>query len=370
MTPPTAATAPKTSQPPELPPTDPRGHTADSPAPRGATPAPRRQDGKAAAFLLSPTLIVLALVIFYPLLSAVGQSLYSSDAGLDDQGFVVQGDVFVGLQNYAQIFAGPESARFYNALWNTTFFTVVSVALETVIGVMFALMMNRAFKGRAFLRAAVLVPWAIPTAVSGLLWRWMFQTDGIVNTLSGAQVLWTAEGMAAQVAVITAEVWKTAPFIGLLVLAGLQIIPEEVYEAAKLDGATAWQQFWSITLPLVKPALLVAVLFRLLDALRMFDLPFVLIGPRKESVETLSILAWDSANQLEYGMASAFAVVLVVYVAAIVYVFVRLLGADIFTSSDAATPRKRFRRAAADDAVVPPARQPGARTTTHEVKQP
>ncbi|WP_210505783.1 carbohydrate ABC transporter permease [Naasia sp. SYSU D00057] len=312
--------------------------------PRGRSTTPN--EGRTASLLLSPTFLVLALVILYPLLSAVYQSLFSAESGLDEQGFVVEGDVFVGLRNYLDIFAGSESGRFYNALWNTSFFTFVSVALETVIGVAFAVAMNRAFRGRGFLRAAVLVPWAIPTAVSGLLWRWVFQSNGIVNTLTGTQVLWTAEGFASQVAVITAEVWKTAPFIGLLVLAGMQIIPEEVYEAAKLDGANAWKQFWSITLPMVRPALLVAVLFRMLDSLRMFDLPFVLIGPRKESVETLSILAWESSNQLEYGTASAFSIILLLYVAAIAFVFIKLLGADV-VGSGAERKQRKARPAAA-----------------------
>ncbi|MDJ1113588.1 carbohydrate ABC transporter permease [Microbacterium dauci] len=304
------------------------------------------REGRRAALLLSPTFLVLALVILYPLLSAVYQSLFASNSGLDESGFVVEGDQFVGLANYLDIFVGSGSDRFYNALWNTTFFTFVSVALETAIGVTFAVLMNRAFKGRAFLRAAILIPWAIPTAVSGLLWRWIFQSEGIVNTLTGQEVLWTADGFAAQIAVITAEVWKTAPFIGLLVLAGLQIIPGEVYEAAKLDGAGAWRQFVSITLPLVRPALLVAVLFRLLDALRMFDLPFVLIGPRNPSVETMSILAWDSSNQLEYGTASAFSIVLVVYVAVIAFVFVKLLGANVVGSKDRPRRAARFRKQA------------------------
>jgi multiple sugar transport system permease protein len=294
--------------------------------------APR--EGGMATLLLSPTFIVLALVIAYPLLSAVYQSLFSAQSGLDADGFVVEGETFVGLGNYLSIFTGADSERFYNALWNTTFFTVVSVGLETVIGVAFAVAMNRAFKGRAFLRAAILIPWAIPTAVSGLLWRWIFQSNGIANEMLNEQILWTADGFAAQIAVIIAEVWKTAPFIGLLVLAGMQLIPEEVYEAAKLDGANAWKQFLSITLPLVKPALLVAVLFRLLDSLRMFDLPFVLIGPRKSSVETLSILAWDESNQLQYGMASAFAIILLVYVALIAFMFIRLLGADVVGDAD------------------------------------
>ncbi|RLP72597.1 sugar ABC transporter permease [Mycetocola manganoxydans] len=293
-----------------------------------------------ATALLSPTFIVLALVIAYPLLSAVYQSMFSSQSGLDADGFVVEGETFVGIANYLDIFTGSDSPRFYNALWNTSFFTFVSVSLETVIGVAFAVMMNRAFKGRAFLRAAILVPWAIPTAVSGLLWRWIFQSNGIANELLNQEILWTAEGMSAQIAVITAEVWKTAPFIGLLVLAGMQIIPEEVYEAAKLDGASGWRQFWSITLPLVRPALLVAVLFRLLDSLRMFDLPFVLIGPRKSSVETLSILAWDESNQLNYGAASAFSIILVIYVAIIAFVFIKLLGANVAGDSEEKSVRR------------------------------
>ncbi|WP_010203568.1 carbohydrate ABC transporter permease [Salinibacterium sp. PAMC 21357] len=304
------------------------------------------REGRMASLLLSPTFIVLLLVIMYPLLSAVYQSLFSAQSGLDANGFVVEGETFVGLGNYAEIFAGAESGRFYNALWNTTFFTFVTVSLETLIGVGFAVAMNRAFAGRAFLRAAILIPWAIPTAVSGLLWRWIFQSNGIANELLDTQILWTAEGFAAQAAVMIAEVWKTAPFIGLLVLAGMQLIPEEVYEAAKLDGANAWKQFFSITLPLVRPALLVAVLFRMLDSLRMFDLPFVLIGPRKSSVETLSILAWDQSNQLQYGSASAFAIILLVYVALIAYVFIRLLGADLVGDADKQAEKKSRKRIA------------------------
>ena len=308
-------------------------------------PKVNQGEGRMAALLLSPTFLVLALVVAYPLLSAFRQSLYSSQSGLDDDGFVVAGDVFVGLGNYANIFAGDGADRFYNALWNTTFFTFTTVGLEVIIGVAFAVAMNRAFKGRALLRASILIPWAIPTAVSGLLWRWIFQADGVVTTVTGVEVLWTAEGFAAQAAVIVAEVWKTAPFIGLLVLAGMQIIPGEIYEAAKLDGANAWRQFTGITLPLVRPALLVAVLFRMLDALRMFDLPFVLIGPRKSSVETLSILAWDESNQLNYGTASAFSIILLLYVAMIAYAFIKLLGADIVEGkANRATPKKKASR--------------------------
>ncbi|GAA4517849.1 sugar ABC transporter permease [Actinoallomurus oryzae] len=285
--------------------------------------------GRLAATLLSPTFIVLALVVGYPVIAAFRESLYQRGQGLDAQGFVVQGDKFVGLRNYTDIFTGPNSGAFWNAFWNTTFFTVVTVALETVLGVAMALVMHRAFRGRGFVRASILVPWAIPTVVSALLWRWVFQADGVANAVIGKQVLWTTEGFHAKIAVIIADTWKTAPFVGLLVLAGLQVIPREVHEAARVDGAGAWAGFWRITLPMVKPVLLVAVLFRLLDVLRMFDLPAVLIGLHKDSVETLTMIAYDEATNLRYGPAAAYATVLFVYVAVVAYAFVKLLGADI-----------------------------------------
>nr|WP_269128943.1 sugar ABC transporter permease [Nonomuraea sp. K271] len=194
-----------------------------------------------------------------------------------------------------------------------------------------ALVMRRAFRGRAVLRASILIPWAVPTAVAGLMWKWIFQADGVANTLLGTDILWTADGPWAKLAVIVADTWKTAPFVGLLVLAGLQIIPSSVYEAAKVDGSTPWQTFWRITLPLVKPALLVAVLFRLMDALRIFDLPYVLVGPRKQSVETLSGLIWDEATRVHYGPASAYGTALFCYIAVIAFVFVKLLGADLLS---------------------------------------
>ncbi|WP_141576644.1 carbohydrate ABC transporter permease [Actinomadura sp. WMMA1423] len=296
--------------------------------------APRRsrdvqRSGRLAAALLSPTFLVLALVVGYPVLAALRESLYREGEGLDAQGFVVQGEKFVGLSNYLDVFSGSGAQVFWGAVWNTTFFTVTTVAVETVLGVAMALIMQWAFRGRALVRASVLVPWAIPTAVSALLWRWVFQADGVANALIGRQVLWTTDGVQAKAAVIIADTWKTAPFVGLLVLAGLQMIPRDVYEAARVDGAGAWHQFWRITLPLIKPVLLVAVLFRLLDVLRMFDLPFVLVGAHKESVQTMSMLAFDEASNLRYGAAAAYSTVLFVYVAVVAYAFVKLLGADI-----------------------------------------
>lgn len=309
--------------------------TATTAAPPAAKP--RKQSpqlspqgsSKLAALLLSPTFIVLGLVILYPLISALRESLYQRGEQLDESGFVIEGDIFVGVENYSAVFQGEVADRFWNAFVNTSLFTIISVIFEIIIGVAMALVMHHALRGRGLVRASILVPWAVPTAVSALLWRWIFQTDGVANAILNAEVLWTAEGWQAFWAVVIADTWKTAPFIGLLVLAGLQVIPGEVYEAARVDGANAWMTFWRITLPLVKPALLVAVLFRVLDVLRMFDLPYVMIGPDKRSVETLSMLAFREATNLRYGPAAAYATLLFIFVVIVAFVFVKLLGADV-----------------------------------------
>ncbi len=285
--------------------------------------------GKLAALLLSPTFVVLGLVIAYPLISAFRESLYTKGEGLDENGFIIEGEQFVGIKNYTAIFQGDAADRFWNAFGNTSLFTLLSVSIEILIGVSMALVMHHALRGKGLVRASILVPWAIPTAVSALLWKWIFQTDGVANAVLNQQILWTAEGQQSFWAVVIADTWKTAPFIGLLTLAGLQMISGDVYEAARVDGANAWRTFWRITLPLVKPALLVAVLFRVLDVLRMFDLPYVMIGARKQSVETLSMLAFDEASNVRYGPAAAYATVLFVYVVIVAIVFVKLLGADV-----------------------------------------
>ncbi|WP_250212920.1 carbohydrate ABC transporter permease [Acrocarpospora catenulata] len=286
-----------------------------------------------AALLLSPTFLALALVIGYPLISAIRQSLYSQGQEFDADGFVVSDEHFVGLSNYADVLSGDRGAAFWNAFANTTFFTITTVAIEVAIGLAMALVMHHALRGRAIVRAGILIPWAVPTAMSGLLWQWIFSSNGIANQLLGQQILWTADGWPAKLAIIIADTWKTAPFIGLLTLAGLQLIPQELYEAARVDGATALQQFRRITLPLVKPVLLVAVLFRVMDVLRMFDLPYILIGSQKQSVQTISILAFNEAGNLHYGQAAAYSTLLFLYVVAVAYAFVRLLGTDLIAET-------------------------------------
>lgn len=279
-------------------------------------------------FLIAPTLLVLTIVIVVPVFQSLYQSLHGQP-GLDPQtGFVNDTEPFVGLRNYADIFTGGGD-RFWNAFLNTTLFGVVTVLLETALGVIMALIMHKAMAGRGVVRAAIFVPWAIPTAVSAILWGWIFNQNGVANAILGQHIMWASGDWSAKWSIIIADVWKTAPYIGLLTLAGLQVIPEEVYEAAKMDGAGVWKRFTSITLPLVKPALVVAVLFRTLDALRMFDLPYILVGPRKNSVETLSMLVQDEASNLRYGAAAAYALLLFLYVFIIVFAFIKILGADI-----------------------------------------
>ncbi|MFJ6637017.1 carbohydrate ABC transporter permease [Streptomyces sp. NPDC091376] len=307
----------------------------------------KRGTGSLAILLVSPAAAVLGLVAGYPILAAFRESLFAAQSGLDSSGFVQDGERFAGLDHYLDIFRGQAGERFWNAFANTTMFTFTTVLVEVLLGIAMALVMHKVVRGRGIVRASILVPWAIPTVVSALLWQWIFQADGVANAVLGHEILWTTDGIASQLAVIVADTWKTAPFVALLVLAGLQLIPAEVYEAARVDGASAWQQFTRLTMPLIRPVLLVAVLFRLLDALRMFDLPYVLVGAHKNSVETLSMLAYDEAANTRYGPAAAYSVVLFFYVAAVAFVFVRILGAEVFSTESASkqkTPREEERR--------------------------
>ena len=304
--------------------------------------------GRLAWILLAPTLLIIIVVAGIPVLMSVRESFFQANRGVDpNTGLIAGGESFVGLQNFTNIFAGQNQVtgsfgamdRFWNAFWNTTAITVVCVILETILGVAMALIMAKAFRGRGIVRAGILVPWAIPTIVSALMWKLIFDEAGVMNRILGTQVLWLADSGASFWAIVIADVWKTAPFIGLLTLAGLQTIPAEVYEAAKVDGATACQAFTRITLPMVKPTLVVAVLFRTLDTMRMFDLPYGMIGPGKYRVETLSIFSYQEATQERYGPAAAYAIVLFLYVMLVAFLFVKLLGADV--SGDSAPKKKK-----------------------------
>ncbi|TQM29743.1 carbohydrate ABC transporter permease [Nocardia bhagyanarayanae] len=305
-----------------------------------------RRSGKAWVFV-APVLIALAVVIGYPVFRALYMS-FQKDSGLDPStGMFVEGGN-AGFSNYTHWLlqqctlptgetiacpTGNLGSQFWMAIGVTLFFTVITVALEAAIGLAMAIVMGKSFKGRALLRAAVLIPWAIPTAVTARLWEFMFQYDGVVNRVLGTHILWTSDPWAARFAVIAADVWKTTPFMALLLLAGLQVIPNDVYEAAKVDGASAWQRFTQITLPLLKPALLVAILFRTMDALRMFDLPAIMtLG--NPSTRTVSILVVDQVRQGP-NSAAALSTITFLLIFAVAFVLVKILGANAVRTQEA-----------------------------------
>jgi multiple sugar transport system permease protein len=305
--------------------------------------------GRWASILIAPSLILLTIVIVYPVINAVIMS-FQKDAGLDKTtGLFVAGG-FAGFVNYTHWILqqctapgtgtvscppGTLGSEFWNAFGTTFFFTVATVVLETVIGFGMAVIMARTFRGRSLLRASVLVPWAIPTAVTAKLWFFIFAFEGIANKLFGATILWTGSEGPARWAIIIADVWKTTPFMALLILAGLQMIPEEVYEAAKVDGVTAWQRLTYITLPLVKPALMVAILFRTLDALRMYDLPAIMTGGANGTT-TLSILVVGQIRQ-GFNSAAALSTITFITIFLVAFIFVRFLGVN---AVEAATTRE------------------------------
>jgi ABC-type sugar transport system permease subunit len=281
----------------------------------------RRAEARLALWLLLPAGIVLAVIIAYPVVRALWLSLYS-DARFGTS-------EFIGLDNYIRAFTGSGREAFWQAFWFTTQLTIVTMFFELVIGFGMALIMNKAFAGRGLVRASVLVPWAIPTAVAARLWEWNFQPEGVVNQVFGTNIIWTAGHWSSFWAIVIADVWKTAPFIALLVLAGLQIIPNDVYEAAKVDGATAIQSFRRITLPLVKSAVIVAVLFRMLDVLRIFDLPFILTNGANQT-ETLSTLAYkESIQQLHPSYGSTLSTITFVYIILAAFLVNSLARADV-----------------------------------------
>jgi multiple sugar transport system permease protein len=292
----------------------------------------RRIRGTPSFWLLLPSLALLAAVIGYPIVRAIWLSLFTENSRGTST------DVFAGFDNYRRALFGTAAHDFWNSVGVTAFFAVTTVITEVVIGVLLAFMMHRAFRGRALVRASILVPWAIPTAVSAVLWQWMFQPDGVVNAIIGHQVLWTGSDWPSRFAIIIADTWKTAPFISLLVLAAMQSIPDEVYEAARVDGASIWQRVWQITLPLVKPALAVAVLFRVLDALRMYDLPAILTRGANGTT-TVSLFAYQQAiDQGKFGYGSALSTLTFILVFLVGFGFVRILSARLAEAAGPVAP--------------------------------
>jgi multiple sugar transport system permease protein len=300
-------------------------------------------EGRLAWMLVAPTIALLGLIVGYPIIKAIYNSFLTDTQKINPTtGQFENPGAWTGFTNFRHWLlqecpsgagktiscpTGTLGSQFWDSITVTVGFTVVTVVLETLIGMGFALMMNRAFKGRALVRAAILIPWAIPTAVTAKLWQVVFDPQGILNKVLGTHFAWTSSQWPARSAIVIADVWKTTPFIALLILAGLQGISADIYESAKVDGANAWQRFVKITLPLVKPALAVAVIFRTLDVLRMYDLPAILTGGANGTT-TISILV---VKQLSSGIysASALSTITFIFIFAIALAMVRLFNANI-----------------------------------------
>ena len=309
----------------------------DKPA---AATKPRRersledQRKRAAFWFLAPMVVMLLCVAAWPLFRSIYFSF--TDTTLTN----LYGGSWVGFDNYLSV-RTLSSGRmiwrgtlvdpdWWNAVWNTVKFALVSVSLETVLGLLVALVLNAEFRGRGLVRAAILIPWAIPTIVSAKMWGWMLNDQfGIINDillnlgLISEKIAWTANIETAMLAVILVDVWKTTPFMALLCLAGLQMIPRDIYEAAKVDGIHPVKVFFRVTLPLVRPPLMVAVIFRMLDALRLFDLVYVLT-PNSSATKTMSIISRENMidfDKFAYGSAQStllFAII-AIFVAAYIW---------------------------------------------------
>jgi trehalose/maltose transport system permease protein len=283
-----------------------------------------RRQARTAWLLVLPLLAVLLLVALWPLARTVWFSF--TDASLLDLGAAG----FVGFDNFARLVADPD---WWRSVGNTLFFTFVSVTLEVCLGFVIALTLHARFRGRGVVRAAMLVPWAIPTVVSAKMWAWMFHdVYGVVNEillrlgLIAAPIAWTASPDLSMAVLIVVDVWKTTPFVALLLLAGLQLLPEDCYEAARVDGVPPVAQFFWITLPLMKPALAIAAIFRALDALRIFDLVYVLTAGSRETMSMAVYARQQLIDFQDFGMGSAAATLLVLIVAMVTVIYVMAVG--------------------------------------------
>jgi multiple sugar transport system permease protein len=292
---------------------------APAPQDRAAASAGARQERRLGWLLCAPAVVVMVAVTAYPVGYAVYLSLQRYDLRFPGQA------EFVGLTNYGAVLTSP---FWWEAFWVTVFITVVSVAVELALGMAIALVMHRTLFGRGTVRTAVLVPYGIVTVVAATSWQfaWTPGTGYLASLLSEGSAPLTEQWSALWL-IILAEVWKTTPFMALLLLAGLALVPEETLRAAMVDGATAWQRFTKVTLPLMKPAILVALLFRTLDAFRIFDNIYILTAGA-HGTGSLSILGYDNLfTALNLGVGSAISVLIFICVAIIAFVFVKLFGA-------------------------------------------
>jgi multiple sugar transport system permease protein len=301
------------------------GRTATAPAP--ATPKPAtgltgraRAERKLGLLLTMPSVILMALVAGFPILYSVWLSLHRSDLRFPAL------DKFIGLDNYISVL---KSHTWWQDVWNTVVITFFSVGLEIVLGLLIAEAMYRALYARTWIRVAVLVPYGAVTVVSAFAWSLAFNpaTGFVTHWLNLSTPPLTTRAGSLMV-IIFADVWKTTPFISLLMLGALALVPEDLYKAAKVDGATAWQRFWRITIPLIKPALVVAVLFRTLDAFRIYDAVYIITNG-SNNTSSVSLLGYQVLiNRLDLGLGSAISVLIFLCVGIIAFAFFRFLGAS------------------------------------------
>ncbi|HUZ02552.1 MAG TPA: sugar ABC transporter permease [Thermomicrobiaceae bacterium] len=291
-----------------------------APQPRATSSLARRQ-ARLAWLLLLPTLLVVAFVAIYPLIQTIWYGFTNARLGS------VTPPRFVGLKNYQDLIA---DSAFRSSILVTVKFTVITVVIEFLLGMLIALVVNSNFKGRGLTRAAMLVPWAIPTVISAQMWKWMYHdvygvfNDLLVNKLGllSHNVAWLSQPNTSLPAIAAVDIWKTTPFVALLLLAGLQVIPSDVYEAATVDGANRLRQFFDMTLPLLQPAIVVTLIFRTLDALRVFDVFYVAFGARPD---TMTMAIYDQQNivafaDVGYGSAISMAIFVVIAIFVIAYV--------------------------------------------------
>jgi multiple sugar transport system permease protein len=267
----------------------------------------------------------MLLVTAYPILYNVYLSLLRADLRFPDD------NAWVGLNNYITVLT---SSTWWRDFWHTIVITGVSVSIELVLGMLLALVMHRAIFGRGLIRTSALVPYGIVTVVAAFAWRfaWSSAEGGFVPKIFGMSYdpVATTEPFWNYVVVIATEVWKTTPFMALLLLAGLTIVPDELHEAAKVDGATNWQRFWRITIPIMKPAILVALLFRTLDAFRIFDSVYIISNGNNPNVETVSVLNFNELlTRLNLGVGAAISVLIFICVVIIAALFVKGFGTSL-----------------------------------------
>ncbi len=295
-------------------------------APASAAPPKRRHltertraERRLAAMLVGPAALVMLAVTAYPIIDAVILSLQRSDLRFPSQ------NKFIGLSNYGHVLS---ASVWWQDVFHTVVITVITVSVQFVLGMCLALVMHRVIFARGLVRGVALIPYGIVAVVSAYAWQLAFSLNsGWIPKLLGLTSDPLSHSFGLYVAIIIAEIWKNTPFMALLLLAGLALVPDELLEAAKVDGASTWQRFVRITLPLMKPAILVALLFRTLDAFRIFDTIYI-FGQGAQGTESISMLNYSTLlNRLNLGLGSAVSVLLFLLVALIAFVFMKGFGA-------------------------------------------